>query len=435
MNIIASWLDTNSLAVWTIAIGILCSVPCAILGCYLVLRRMSMLGDAISHAVLPGLAVAFLLTGSLTGWGMAIGAGVLGMMTAFLTHGIHKLANVSEDASMGVVFTSLFAIGVILITRVASQADLDPGCVLYGLIEFAPLDTIPVFGREVPRTVQTLGPTLLIALTFVALFWKELKIVSFDPALAAAMGIRVALIHYLLMAMVAGVTVASFEAVGSILVIAMLIVPAATAHLLSDRLVGMMSWSVVVAVLSTLLGYYGAVRLNTSVAGMMAVAAGCLFAFAVFLAPRHGIVAQALRRLALALRIAREDILAELYKHEESQSAARPSLASPGYLRWVARLQLRKSAKIEWHASALRLTPTGRAEAREMVRAHRLWETYMSTQLALPPDHVHAPADRVEHYTDAKLRDRLAAELAHPTTDPHGRPIPQSAAEPERSGV
>src|ERR1051325_5903308 len=141
----------SAVAAWTIAVAILCRVPCAILGCYLVLRRMSLLGDAISHAVLPGLALAFLLTGSVSGWGMMIGAAVLGVLTAYLTQAVHKLADVPEDASMGVVFTSLFAVGVILITRVASQVDLDPGCVLYGLIEFAPFDTVDVSTLEPPR--------------------------------------------------------------------------------------------------------------------------------------------------------------------------------------------------------------------------------------------------------------------------------------------
>jgi manganese/zinc/iron transport system permease protein len=416
-----SWLEANSLAVWTVAVGVLCNVPCAILGCYLVLRRMSLLGDAISHAVLPGLAVAFLLNGSINGLGMAVGAGVLGVLTAYLTQLVHKAADVPEDAGMGVVFTSLFAVGVILITRAASSVDLDPGCVLYGLIEFAPLDTVTLFGMEVPRAVQTLGPVLAITVAFVVLFWKELKLVSFDAPLAAAMGFRVALIHYMLMAMVAGVTVASFEAVGSILVIAMLIVPAATANLLTDRLSGMIGWSVVVAILSAILGYIGAVRLNTSVAGMMSVAAGGLFLIAVFLAPRHGLLSQALRRARLALRITRDHVLADMYRAEEQ---AIPEVSMPGLLRWLAKLQLQWTGRIERQAGGSRLTNLGRQEARELVRTHRLWEAFMSTRLALPPDHVHAPADRMEHYTDPSLREQLAADLANPTKDPHGKPIP-----------
>jgi manganese/zinc/iron transport system permease protein len=425
MSGLTTWLDSNTVALWTIAIGALCSVPCAILGCYLVLRRMSLLGDAISHAVLPGLAVAFLLTGSVSGPGIAIGAVILGVLTAYLTQAIHKVADVPEDASMGVVFTSLFAVGVILITRAASGTDLDPGCVLYGLIEFVPLDTFRLFGREIPLAVQTLGPALLITVGFVALLWKELKIVSFDPALAAAMGFRVALVHYLLMAMVAGVTVASFEAVGSILVIAMLIVPPATAHLLTDRLAGMIGWSVAVAILSSVLGYLGAVRLNTSVAGMMAVAAGGLFFLAVLFAPRHGVVSQVVRRIRLALRIAREHALAGLYREEEAGVTATPVEA--GWVRRLAEFQLARTGRIEWDAGGWRLTVDGRAEAAELVRAHRLWEAFLSTRLDLPADHVHAPADRMEHYTDPALRDRLAADLANPTRDPHGRPIPPPA--------
>lgn len=435
MNAVATWFDTHSLALWTIAVAILCNVPCAILGCYLVLRRMSLLGDAISHAVLPGLAIAFLLTGSVSSWGMAIGAGVLGILTAYLTQAVHKLADVPEDASMGVVFTSLFAVGVILITRAAARVDLDPGCVLYGLIEFTPLDTVPLFGAEVPRAMQTLGPALVITVGFVALFWKELKIVSFDPALAAAMGIKVAVVHYLLMAMVAGVTVASFEAVGSILVIAMLIVPAATAHLLTDRFRSMIAWSVAAAVLSAVIGYVVAARLNTSVAGMMAVATGGLFGLAVLFAPRHGVVSQALRRLRLALRIAREDVLAELFRAEETPGRILPPRpAATVWMQWFAESQLRQWGRIERYGGSWRLTDAGRAEGRELVRTHRLWEMYMSERLALPADHVHDPADRMEHYTGPALRDQLASDLANPDRDPQGRPIPHATDAAARQG-
>ena len=429
MTALTAWLDANSLAIWTIVVGILCNTSCAILGCYLVLRRMSLLGDAISHSVLPGLAVAFLLTGSISGWGMAVGAAALGVLTAFLTQAVHKLAGVPEDAGMGVVFTSLFAIGVILITRAASRADLDPGCVLYGQIDFTAIDTMPILGLEVPRATRTLGPGLLVTVGFVALFWKELKIVSFDPALASAMGFRVSLIHYLLMAMVAGVTVASFEAVGSILVIAMLIVPAATAHLLTDRLAGMMGWSVAVAVLSAVLGYWGAVHWNTSVAGMMAVAAGALFTLAVFFAPRHGLVSQSARRLLLSLRIVREDILALMFRAEESLVSGRPAVPSASLaLRWLARFQLHRSGLIERLTGRWQLTAAGRAVAVELVASHRLWETYLSTRLDLPADHVHPPAERMEHFIDRTLREQLVAELDHPDRDPHGKPIPLPSA-------
>jgi manganese/zinc/iron transport system permease protein len=425
MTALTAWLDAYALGLWTVAVAILCNVSCAILGCYLVLRRMSLLGDAISHAVLPGLALAFLLTSSRSGWAMAIGAAVLGVLTAFLTNAVHRLANVPEDASMGLVFTSLFAVGVLLITRAAAQVDLDPGCVLYGSIEAAPEDTVPLFGLEVPRVVQTLGPALIITVAFVALLWKELKLVSFDPALAAAMGFRVALIHYLLMAMVAGVTVASFEAVGSILVIAMLIVPGATAHLLTDRLGRMIAWAVVVAVLSAVLGYLGAVWLDTNVAGMMAVAAGGLFGLAVLFAPRHGVLSKLIRRARLALRIAEEDVLAELYRAEESPAGRSLALPARSWLRWAAERLLYRTGRIEPSGTGgWRLTPRGRTEGRELVRSHRLWEAFLNARLELPADHVHDTAHRLEHFTDPALAERIATDLANPDRDPHGRPIP-----------
>lgn len=416
------WLDAHANDLWTIAVAILCNVPCALLGCYLVLRRMSLLSDAISHSVLPGLAVAFLLTGSVSGWGMVLGAVVLGIGTAFLTQSVSRLTDVAEDASMGVVFTSLFAVGVLLMTWIAPQVDLDPGCVLYGAIEFTALDTLPRFGLEIPRVVFTLLPTLLVTIGFIALFWKELKLVSFDPALAAAMGFRVGLIHYLLMAWVAGVTVVSFEAVGSILVIAMMIVPAATAQLLTERMTGMMIWSTIVSIVSAVFGYWGALKWNTSVAGMMATVTGICFLLAVFLAPQQGMIPRAIRRVRLSLRILEEDILADLFRGEEVKTIV-PSVRS-GSLQAVAIRRLVRSGNLQPDTRGLSLTSAGRERAREIVRNHRLWELFLSSRLELPADHVHDPAERMEHYITPMLQKKIVADLADPGIDPHGRPIP-----------
>lgn len=419
---------------WTIVLGVLASAPCAILGCYLVLRQLSLLGDAISHAVLPGIALGFLLSGQLIGPAIVIGAMVVGILTAVLTQLLSRLGKVPEDASLGVVFTSLFAAGVLLITHAASDVDLDAGCVLYGLIELAPLESTPIGGIEVPRSFWALGMVALVTLGFVTLLWKELLLVSFDAPLATAVGINATVIHYALMAMVAGVTVAAFEAVGSILVVAMLIVPAATAHLLSDRLPKMMLAAAGVAVLASALGYRGAVALNSSVAGMMAVVAGTLFAVAVILAPNQGMLARAVTRLRLSLRIAREDTLARLYRLEEHTPAHpiptehKPLAAASIADRWVegfALGQLRRGDFVrDSETGELTLTDRGRAEARELVRAHRLWESYLSTHFDLPPDHLHDPAERLEHFIGPGLRAELDAALEAPAADPHGRIIP-----------
>ncbi len=320
---------------WIVVIGALCAIACALPGCFLVLRHMSMMGDAISHAVLPGLAGGFLLIVALqdSAWIDALspalaawldrvdprnplvmlgGAAFVGVATAVFTQWISSFGKVDRGASMGIVFTTLFALGLLLIVRAADHVDLDPGCVLYGAIELTPLDTLftlDVAGRtlDVPRAAAVLAAVLLINLLVIGLLFKELRLSSFDPELATTLGINATFMHYLLMTLVAITTVASFEAVGSIIVIAMLIVPPATAYLLTDRLGVMIGLSVVVAALSSGLGHLGALTVpalfgfdNTTTSGMMATAAGLLFALTWLGGPRHGLLARRLQQKRLA---------------------------------------------------------------------------------------------------------------------------------------
>lgn len=292
-----NWYSFDS---WIIIIGILSAVSCALPGCFLVLRRMSMMGDAISHAVLPGLAIGYLLTGERTSLVMFAGAVIVGALTAFFTQWISQLGKVDRGASMGIVFTSLFALGLVLIVRGADTVDLDPSCVLYGSIELAPLDVGTVLRMggttlEIPRTAITSGILLLVNLAVILVFFKEWKITSFDPALARTLGISSGMMHYLLMILVAVTTVTVFEAVGSILVIAMLIVPPACAALLADRLGSLLVMSALFAALTAFLGHLMAIGLppligytDTSSTGMMAVAAGLLFALTALLTRVRG---------------------------------------------------------------------------------------------------------------------------------------------------
>jgi len=316
-----TWMPLDT---WIVVIGALCAVACALPGCFLVLRGMSMMGDAISHAVLPGLAIAFLVTGARASFTMFIGAAIVGVLTAVFTQWVSTFGRVDRGASMGIVFTTLFAIGLLLIVQAADKVDLDPGCVLYGAIELTPLDTLftlNVFGGslDVPRAAVVLGIVLLLNLGIIAVLFKELRISSFDPELATTLGINATVMHYLLMTMVAVTTVASFEAVGSIIVIAMLIVPAAAAYLLTDRLGMMLVISAVIAALSAGLGHLGAIVVpgwfsypattpagrtvwhtfeSTNTSGVMAVAAGLLFVAAWLGSPRHGLIARLLNRRA-----------------------------------------------------------------------------------------------------------------------------------------
>lgn len=277
-------------AFWIILTGSLVASVCGMLGCFLILRRMAMLGDAISHAILPGIVIAFLMSGSRETLPMLIGAGLIGLITVFVIQLLHQ-SGVKSDASIGVTFTAMFALGVVLVSLYAGQVDLDLDCVLYGEIAYVPWDTFTIGGIDAgPRAVWGVGAILLISLAVIGLFFKQFKICAFDPAMAAAIGIPVMLFHYVLMGLVSLATVASFESVGAILVVAMLVVPSATAYLLTDKLHVMLGISIVVGIASSIFGYLLAHVLDSSIAGAMTVVAGVFFLLAFLFSPSHGVV-------------------------------------------------------------------------------------------------------------------------------------------------
>lgn len=270
---------------------------CALLGCYLILRKMAMVGDAISHAVLPGIVLAFLISGSRDSVTMLIGAGLIGIFTAFLIEFFHKKAKLQTDAAIGVTFTWLFAVGVVLISLFAGKVDLDQDCVLYGEIAYVPLDVIISDSGESlgPRAIYIMGFVLLALLIFIQVGYKELFLTTFDPAYASAIGISTTLWHYLLMGAVSVTTVASFESVGAILVVALLIAPAATAYLLTDDFRWMLLIACGVGVVASIGGYYFAVWLDGSIAGAIGAMCGVLFGVAMVFSPTHGLLFKKLK--------------------------------------------------------------------------------------------------------------------------------------------
>jgi manganese/zinc/iron transport system permease protein len=430
-----TFLDT-----WIVVVGILSATSCALLGNYLVLRRMSMMGDAISHAVLPGLAIAFLVSGSRESLPMLIGAILIGILTTLFIQIIDKLSGLDRGASMGVVFTTLFALGLILIRQAADHVDLDPSCVLYGAIELTPLDTYAWLGMEIPQAAVTNMAMLAINLIFVAVFFKELKITSFDPALATTIGINANLMQYVLMTLVAATTIAAFESVGSILVIAMLIVPGAAAHLLTDRLGPMLVISIIFAALSAFLGHLGAITVptwfgfqDTSTAGMMAVAAGLLFGGVLLFAPQHGVISRLVIQFLLGLKIVRDDILGFLYRHHElAPAGAEPvkraqleEALNAGNVVGVSIWDLVRKKLVRKDGDRLALTSSGVAMGRNLIRSHRLWETYLCDKMGYCGTDVHRHAHQLEHYTDSDLQDRLDRDTGSPGLDPHQREIPE----------
>ncbi len=271
-------------AFWIIITGSLVAVTSGLLGCFLILRRMAMVGDAISHAVLPGIALAFLISGTRSSIPMLIGAAAFGMICTVLIETFHKKAKLQEDASIGISFTWLFAIGVILITYFADKVDLDQECVLYGEISFVSFET----WHNIPTAVWLLGGMFLLIITFLIAGYKGLYLTTFDPDYAATLGISVALWHYLLMGAVSFTTVVSFESVGAILVVAFLIVPGATAYLLTHSLKRMLFLAAIIGIIASISGYYLAVLLNASVAGAMTTVLGIIFLVVFVFSPQQG---------------------------------------------------------------------------------------------------------------------------------------------------
>ena len=295
---LAPWTEQMPGTGWIVLMGFLVTAACGLAGNYLILRRMALVGDALSHSVLPGIAIAFLLAQSRGTWPMFFGALTAGITATILIEVIHKKSRVKQDAAMGIAFTSLFALGVILISVFAARVDLDQECVLYGEIAFVPLEPPAQWGGLPlgPPSVVRMGVVALLTLALILMFYKELLVSSFDPGLASSLGINATVMHYGLMALLSVIIVSAFESVGAILVIAMLILPGATASLLSDRLPRILGLTVIHAALSSVSGLHLATWLDCSIAGAMVVAGSGWFVLAWVFSPRHGLLAQWWRR-------------------------------------------------------------------------------------------------------------------------------------------
>jgi manganese/zinc/iron transport system permease protein len=279
---------------WIVVVTSLVAVTCAIPGSFLLVRRQAMLGDAVSHAVLPGIAVGFLVSGSRGGGWMLIGAVFAGLATAMLTQLLRSVAGVDRGAALGVVFSTLFALGLVLLVQVAGSVDLDPACVLYGQLELVPLDSVKIAGLEMPRTVPWLFTILITMILVVRLLWKELLVASFDPATSNAQGVSSVVMNQVLMILVAVACVVAFEAVGSILVVSLLVAPPAIARCFFNRLGTLVPAAVIVGCVVAVLGYVlasraamgsGLVSVEISIAGTTAVVGAVSVACAALIRP------------------------------------------------------------------------------------------------------------------------------------------------------
>jgi manganese/zinc/iron transport system permease protein len=353
------------------------AASCSLVGTYLVLRRMALMSDAISHAILLGIVLAFFVVESTASLPMIIAATLTGVLTVTLVEVLFRTRLVKEDAAIGLVFPALFALGVILISRYASDVHLDTDAVLLGELAFAPFDRLIVGGVDLgPKSLWLTGAIGLVNLLFILLFYKELKLATFDAGLAAALGFSPAVIHYALMTLVSATAVGSFEAVGSVLVVALMIAPPAAAYLLTDRLPAMLILGMAIGIASAVSGYFLARSLDASIAGSMATMTGVFFTMALLLAPERGLVSQWRTRRRQRVQFAGEMLLVHLSNHEgtpeEAEESSLEHMAkhmrwSPAHSDQVARYITRNGLAQRVDGTGLVLTDKGRALAEKVM--------------------------------------------------------------------
>ncbi len=352
--------------------GVLVGASAALLGSFLVLRGNAMLTDAISHSIVFGIIVVWLLTRQTSGPVQVLGAALTGVLTVLMSEALARTRLVKMDAAIGLVFPALFAAGVILISLHARNVHIDVDSVLLGEIGFVWLDTLAIAGQRVPVAVVTLSAVLAANLAFVLVLWKELKLATFDPGLAAALGFLPGLLHYAVLTLTSVTAVAAFDAVGAILFIAFVIVPPATAYLLTRRLSVMVTLAVGLSVAACVVGYGLAMRWNVSIGGMMAAMTGLWFALALLLAPERGLLAQASRRRGERLDHDCRVLVAHLYTHQDTAEMAEENTLATlvAHLEWAeprARAVILRALDrhlVERRDGLLTLRPKGIAEAR-----------------------------------------------------------------------
>jgi manganese/zinc/iron transport system permease protein len=359
-------------------IAVITAAACALPGVFLVLRRTAMLSDAISHTVLLGIVIGFFFVEDLASPLLIFGAAAMGVMTVSLTAALERTRLVKEDAAIGLVFPALFSLAVILISRYAGDVHLDTDAVLVGDLAFAPFDRIFLGGLDLgPRGLYLMGSILAANLVFILVFFKELKLSTFDAGLAAALGFAPGLIHYALMSLVSLTVVGAFDIVGSVLVVALMIAPAASAYLLTDRLPRMIAMSVTIGAINAIAGYWVAHWLDASIAGSIAAMCGVTFALVFLFSPERGLVAVARRRVYQHWEFAVTMLTIHLYQHEGGPEAEQETQVAHlrEHLRWqdafadgVVQRAVAAGLAVRTNGH-LGLTPAGRERAQQMLVA------------------------------------------------------------------
>jgi manganese/zinc/iron transport system permease protein len=413
---------------YALAGSILLGACCGVMGGFLVVRRLSLMGDSLSHAVLPGVALGFLWNMTKDPVAIFIGAVVVGLLGAGTVQVIRSTTRHKEDAALGFVLASFFAVGICLFTMIQNL----PGGNKSGLDKF-------MFGQAASLSsgdVWLLAAVTLLVLGAVLIFYKEYVLTSFDAGFARSIGMKVPWLDYSLMLLLSFAIVSALQAVGIVLVSAMLVIPAAAAFMLTDRFRTMLLLSACFGMTAAALGAFSSfVGRNLPTGPFMVLSASAVFALALFFGPRHGIVSRWWRRRSQSARIGRENMLKALYHIQEgsevhrehipvSQLAERRRTSLDETYSALADLQRHHQVTLNPDRSVVSFTPEGWQRACEIVRNHRLWELYLTQSARYAADHVHDDAEAIEHVLSEATVMRLEKELRYARTDPHGKLIP-----------
>ena len=401
--------------------GTLVSTTCGALGCFIILRRMAFLGDALAHSMLAGVTAGYLLMKLVFGSeanapAMLIGSLAAGFVTAALIGWVSRVSRVKEDATIGIMYTGIFAFGGLLASLFSRFIHVD-------LLHFI---TGNVLAVEMADLWMVAAVAVLVWGVIILLF-RQLQLTSFDPVMAASIGVPVALLDHLLTGCTSLVVVSGVNIVGVILVVGLLVTPAATAYLLSDRLQTMLGLAALFGWTSFLLGYFSAVWINVAPGSAIVVAATLQFLVVLIVAPRYGLLADWWRRRTAVGHRLLEDVLGWMIRAPKPDlNLANIAAGVNAPVETVRRVlsQLERRDMLQQRSGDFVLTNAGEHEARRLVRSHRLWEAYLE-HVGTPAKEIHPNAHELEHVYDEEAVDYLDDKLGHPLLDPHGEEIPE----------
>ncbi len=404
--------------------SILLSISGAVVGCFTFVQKKALLGDVVSHAVLPGICLSFLISGTKNPLYLVIGAFITGWLSIMVMNLIIRKTKLKEDAATGLALSVFFGIGILLLTVIQQSANAAQS----GLDSF-------LFGKAaalVGADLWTFSVVAVIILLIVVLLYKEFVLISFDRELAEVQGLKVRRLEFLLTSITVMAVVTGIQAVGVVLMAAMLITPAAAARFWTQQMKSMISLAATIASVSGVGGAYVSYAIPNMPTGpwiVMILSIIALLSF--FIAPRKGIIHRWLKRNRIQRQLLEENLLKSFYKlgeHRFNHHFTEAELAAErGYTLNQLNTGLRAlrfQGFVTKKQAGWQLTREGFRKGQRVVRVHRLWELYLTKYLRIAPDHVHEDADTIEHVITPELENQLIELLDHPEKDPHDAVIP-----------